>query len=410
MTGITILILLLSVAFIFIIRMYREDPETIGIERQKEDEKMASLFMEDLENGALETITETEVSYTDSELDYVDENYPTFGGIKYTPEFAKGHVACVLEIPAIKMRKSVYAGTQEEIQNDLDYWLTTQAHPYYVLGKTHYGIYGHNSTTQDLSFNRLKDVRIGDYFILTSPEYVYLYDVTDFFSDWRETVTRDIVDNFELPADKCYIITCGRNEYRYKDIVAVGTLRELYSLYEWDKVKDSITATRVENEKTVEDTREALKLSVSLSQGRVVVSVKKPDGTGVKGAKICITDEDGLFVKIGNETTRVTGENGTAMYEMSDFLEGTNYVAGLFENPDDSYRSANDVLFGITTKTISEGKIETEEVTVEKLPSDHHRTIQLVLLAITGALILACVILDITIIFGGRKRHAAGKS
>ena len=109
--------------------------------------------------------------------------------------------------------------------HDLDIWMVTAARPDYVAGVTHFAVYGHNHTIQDLSFNRLKDVCVGDVFTYTCGSDVYVYDVTSFFSDWRENVTAKYVDDFSLSPSLFYIISCGRGEHRYKDIVVEGTLR-----------------------------------------------------------------------------------------------------------------------------------------------------------------------------------------
>ena len=170
-------------------------------------------------------------------LDYADENYYMRDGVVYTPEYARGVIDCVLEVPTAGIRRGVYTGTWDDIYYDLDIWMVTAARPDYVLGETHYCIYGHNHTIQDLSFNRLKDVAEGDMFYLTAESGHYTYEVTRVFAVERDAATAEYVNNFALPSDKCYIITCGRddgvNNYRYLDLVVEGTLKRKISLEEY---------------------------------------------------------------------------------------------------------------------------------------------------------------------------------
>lgn len=180
-------------------------------------------------------------TYDFSDLDYDDPNYYMRDGIVYTPDYAKGTIQCVLEVPTAGIRRGVYTGTWEEINYDLDIWMVTAARPDYTLGETHFCIYGHNHTAQDLSFNRLKDVQVGDAFYLTAESGRYTYRVTNVFAVSRESATKDYVDNFSIASDKCYIITCGRddgvNNYRYLDLIVEGTLEEQIPLLEYAKIR-----------------------------------------------------------------------------------------------------------------------------------------------------------------------------
>lgn len=162
-----------------------------------------------------------------------DPNYYERDGITYTPEYAQGYLAFVLEVPTAGIKRGVYGGTWEEIYYDLDIWMVTLARPDYELGNTHLCIYGHNHTAQNLSFNNLAQVQVGDEFYLYAESGYYRYEVTGFFADWRSNITQNYVDNFSISSDKCYILTCGRNEYRYKDIVVEGTLAEHLTLKEY---------------------------------------------------------------------------------------------------------------------------------------------------------------------------------
>ena len=294
-----------------------EEPESAS----EEEEESA-----DSENNPW--ISTSSVKMTAAE--YEDVNYYQRGGITYTPDYARGEIIGVLEIPKAQIRRGIYGGTWEDIVHDLDIWMVTEARPDYVLGDTHFCIYGHNHTVQDLSFNRLKYVQPGDSFTITDESGVWEYDVTDFFADWREIVTSDVVDNFNLPKDKCYIITCGRDEYRYKDIVVVGTLRkdprkaddeeetseedaEESAVWQSAETKPDETETPAASpasaeaiesasETTEPESTEPLRqtrLLLDYSRG-MKVSLVGPDNEPVD-ARVILVDEDGLFVEEWSE-------------------------------------------------------------------------------------------------------------
>lgn len=173
-------------------------------------------------------------------MDWTDDVYYTRDGITYTPDYAKGYLLCVLEYPSLQIRRGVYSGTWDDIYENLDMWMVTAAHPSMVVGQTHMAIYGHNHTSQNLSFNNLKNAAIGDIFYLYSETGVYTYEVTEIFSEWRESVSSKYVDDFSISEDICYIITCGRDNFlingestRYKDFIVKGELVEHQSLTEY---------------------------------------------------------------------------------------------------------------------------------------------------------------------------------
>jgi len=159
----------------------------------------------------------------------VDTNYED-NLYRFSPEYAQGVIECVLEVPVAKIRRGVYTGA---IEHDLDLWMVVAARDEYVLGQTHYCIYGHNSTKQDLSFNNLQpNCKLGDTFTLTNEDGVYEYTITKLFSENRTRVTKNYVDNFKIDKSLCYIITCGRKEHRYRDFIVEGTLTKFTPLEE----------------------------------------------------------------------------------------------------------------------------------------------------------------------------------
>lgn len=204
--------------------------------RQKEEERIAEHYIADLtaENKRRREKEKAEKAGKASEGIRMrqDENWYTKDGITYTPDYARGRIQCVLKVPSAGICRGVYGGTMEDILYDLDIWMVVAARPDYVLGQTHYVIYGHNHTTQDLSFNRLSELKEGDRFSLTGSEGIFLYQVSRVYADWRESVAAQITDNFDLPKEKCYLITCGRGENRYKDLIIEGTLIQHRSVCE----------------------------------------------------------------------------------------------------------------------------------------------------------------------------------
>ena len=217
----------------------RQKAERMARLKQKENAKGWDDV--DGESGGSNSEDASSPTYDFSDLDYEDENYYMRDGIVYTPDYAKGTIQCVLEVPTAGIRRGVYTGTWDEINYDLDIWMVTAARPDYTLGQTHFCIYGHNHTAQDLSFNRLKDVEVGDAFYLTAESGRYTYRVTNVFAVSRDEATSNYVDNFTIGSDKCYIITCGRDDgvknYRYLDLIVEGTLEEQMPLLEYAKIR-----------------------------------------------------------------------------------------------------------------------------------------------------------------------------
>ena len=76
----------------------------------------------------------------------------------------------------------------------------------------------------------------------------YTYRVTNVFAVSRDEATRNYVDNFSIGSDKCYIITCGRDDgvknYRYLDLIVEGTLEEQMPLLEYAKIRQQSEANK----------------------------------------------------------------------------------------------------------------------------------------------------------------------
>ena len=414
-----VLLAVLIAVFVFCGIHFLRSEEVRGYIRQSREEKLADAFLEEVRmrepegesaapdeesDVAVQTQTEAGEAETASgdiapadrvDLDYTDDNYEVIDGVRYTPEYAAGKLDCVLEIPKIKMRRGVYTGTPAEIQHDLNIWMTTTAHAGYELGTTHYCIYGHNSPTQSLSFNDLKTVEPGDSFLLTTADAVYYYDVTDFFAQWRELVKSDITDNFDISADKCYIITCGRDEYRYKDIVVEGTLRKKYSIDEWygrenDPAPETIPAEIAGTGETAAAEKEKTNLTVEISGEQLVFTFLDSAGRGIPGGRLCVTDADGLFLPEYPAGLTTDAEGKTAV-PLSLFVPGEYYAAGAIDPGAEAYALPQDREFTVERKSESL-QVSSEEVQAEKLHSDYYMILWAVLLAVLAGLIVMTVI------------------
>jgi LPXTG-site transpeptidase (sortase) family protein len=228
-----------------------------GFERQETEESLADDYIDYLVKHASELDSqnssptenegESEAETKEPEtIGWFDENYLLGSdGNRWTPAYASGYLAFVLEYPNIKLRRGVYcASSYREIEKDFDMWMTVLYNPQMELGKTHLWILGHNSLTQDLSFNNVRQAKIGDTFMLYGTSGVYTYEVTDIFCEWRESVNEKYVTNMSLPNTYCYIATCGRDDMylpdgtstRYRDFIIKGELTSHISLTEYGEL------------------------------------------------------------------------------------------------------------------------------------------------------------------------------
>lgn len=257
-----ILLLLVCAAGIGISIYMITHPEEEAFERQYTEQDLADEYIEALLSGELDTYyakieefkkegadapatptRETEEGETIDESEALNYNFSddiwySRNGVTYTPEYAHGYVECVLEIPndRVRIRRGVYSGTWDDLYFNLDIWMVVAARPDYELGSTHYCIYGHNHPVQDLSFNRLRYTKKDDYFYLYTAKGIYEYLVTrDPYPVSREATTINLVDNFDISSEYCYLITCGRDEHRYMDTIVEGKLQKIYTINEWNK-------------------------------------------------------------------------------------------------------------------------------------------------------------------------------
>ncbi len=213
-------------------------PYLDGYQHQAEEESIALRYLEELQEkvagdmeGPIWEAGQLIGEEGQTEKRWSDDTYYEKDGVTYTPDYAAGTLDCVLIIPEIELCRGVYTGTWTEIYHNLDVWMATTARPDYVLGETHYCIYGHNTPRLNLSFNRLQSLSVGSIFYLINEDGAYQYQVTAILGISRSDSTK-YTDDFSIDNDKCYIITCGRNEYRYLDLIVEGSLESVKNIDE----------------------------------------------------------------------------------------------------------------------------------------------------------------------------------
>lgn len=248
-TMIGIVVMLIAVLCAVVAALLYFAPYAEGYQRQNEEKDIAVEYLQDLqelqsnpgtelnqietEDGSAESTSMDQVIESESTVaeKWSDDTYYERDGVTYTPEYAAGVIDCVLIIPEIQMCRGVYTGTWSDIVHNLDVWMATTARPDYVLGETHYCIYGHNTPRLNLSFNRLQSLSEGSVFYLINSDGAYQYQVTAIFGVSRSNSTK-YTDDFSIGNDKSYLITCGRDEYRYLDLIVEGTLETYISINE----------------------------------------------------------------------------------------------------------------------------------------------------------------------------------
>lgn len=173
------------------------------------------------------------LSLPDPDRYWTDDVYYERDGICYTPEYAAGTLDCILIIPKIQLCRGIYTGTIEDILHNLEVWMLTVSEPDCILGTTSYCVYGHNTPRLNLSFNRLQSLELQDCFYLVNSQGEYQYRVTNILGVAREQ-TQVYTQADADKAQMCYLLTCGRDAYRYLDLVIEGTLQQFTPLEDVD--------------------------------------------------------------------------------------------------------------------------------------------------------------------------------
>ena len=319
--AIPFLLILICVVFGFGL-FYFKETETEDIELQEQ-------VSQTIADEYLVQMTQREEQLYDEDLEYQDnEIYGDF-----SENNARGHVDCVLEIPSLDLRQSIFTGSVEQIEHDLRNWLPVTARADYKLGETHYCIYSHNPKNKSIRFSYAQELmKRGDYMIVTQKDRVYLYEVSNLFSEWRDKCTEKYVDNMSLKKELLYIFTCGRNEWQYKNVVVEGTLYDVYSIKDWNKNKTAYIekCKREMQGKYIEQQKEGILMDISSVGEELVVSLKTETNKMVTDVSIGVFNSDGYLVE---------GFENPIKYEGTSVkipkLEKGTYCIGLYENNTD---------------------------------------------------------------------------
>lgn len=153
-----------------------------------------------------------------------------------TPEGTQGFLEYVLDFEAVGILRGVYAGytwNDIAINRDQMYHFTVTAEEGtaddQTPGQTALVMTVHNSLRSNLAGNGLLNATVGMHFSIIAEGGIYEYQVTSVYAMNRTASQKKIMRNIpNLPKEKAYIITCGRNtslyQFRYKNMVIEGTM------------------------------------------------------------------------------------------------------------------------------------------------------------------------------------------
>lgn len=322
----------------------------------------SNLVMPDeLEESPMEGMDEFE--YEDNEI---------FGS--YSEANAVGSLDCVLEIPAIELRQSVFTGTPSQIRRNLSRWLAVTGRSDYILGSTHYCIYMHNPTNKSIRISYAQETLVpGDYMVITKDNTVFFYEMTRMFPEWRQTCTKSYTDNMSLDSTWLYIFTCARREWQGRNLVIEGKLYNTYTLTDWNENKDRYIAEYEGQYETKDIADSLLSMNIENHEGQIKVTVRRPDNTHALHCSIGIFNNDGYVV--GSEYPY------TGAPVLLDVPEG-EYIIGV---------STNNTGYGTPTPyKVNLTKKNTEINTIDKVEEEIESDGQTMM-------VVACVVL---VIFG----------
>jgi sortase (surface protein transpeptidase) len=328
---IVIIMCIAATMFVSIFKHFESESQEVQSQEQISD-RLAEEYLINIkqqeESQPSETIPNEEEPSLPSDLEYDDNEIYSY----FDESYAHGKIDCVLEIPSIDLRQSVFTGTVEQIEHDLSRWLPVTARTDYILGSTHYCIYMHNPRDKSIQISKAQEcMKIDDYMIVTKEQYVYFYRVSNIFAEWRNKCSDMYVNNMATSADKLYIFTCGRGEWQGRNLVIEGTIYDVYKTSEWINKKDEIIAqykTHLIDEPIVEpENKGALLLDLQASKNNIIATLKSPNFTQVDGCLIGIVNEDGQAIN-GFEKP-LECKNGEVTFQ--NLQDGTYYI-GVYDN------------------------------------------------------------------------------
>lgn len=398
--NIVIIIVLLLFLLTIIGILFAFDSETDEMQFQEDigeqiaDKYLIDISKEYLEQENTEIVTGPTETYP-SDLEYDDNEIYSY----YDESDAHGHVDCVLEIPAINLRQSIFTGTVEQIQHDLSKWLAVTARSDYILGSSQYCIYMHNPRDKSIQISLAQEtLKAGDYMVVTQKGTVYLYSITNVFSEWRNKCSEKYVNAFNVGSDKLYIFTCARGEWQGKNLVIEGTVYEAYSLTDWTKNQDEYIAkykneiNGVISDVIEKNTRTHINLNLSTSNDCISAHITSDNYTNAN-CTIGIFNEDGYLLDIDNNPIPV--ENSTIY--LPKLSEGKYYI-GIYECDENYY---SDVSYCVT---INKDSSKIDVITFDEQNKSEIQSIQIAKVVAISLIVLVFLIGILIIIKNSRKK------
>ena len=120
----------------------------------------------------------------------------------------------IITIPSIDLSGPVYTGSDR--MNYLDAFLFVTGYEDNRYGTGNYYIFGHQSRTYGKSFNRIKELDIGDEIIINKSGSIYTYCVTE-----METTYVMEVEKSSEETDTLYIYTCEKSSEENKPYIRI---------------------------------------------------------------------------------------------------------------------------------------------------------------------------------------------
>lgn len=391
-------ILLLIFSFMFMIvlifgTLYVWNSETRDMEQQELlSQQMADEYLLSLTERNFETPEDDEdvlpIIPENEELDYEDNRL--FG--YHTEDEAVGKLDCILEIPAIEFRQSIYTGTPSQIRSNLSKWMAVTCRADYVLGSTAYCIYLHNPTNKSIRISYAQETLVpGDYLIITQENTVYLYEMTNMFPEWREICTSKYADNKALDSSLLYIFTCARGEWQGRNLVIEGKLYNTYELSDWQQNQDMYIAEYKGQYKPIQTiTKESLKLNITNEEEKIKVSLTRPDNCQALHCSIGLFDNEGYLI---DEAYPYDG------YPMLLDLPLGEYIIGVYKN-ETEYESP--MPYQVILNKRAQTNVQTIDEREEQVESTNN-TMKYLALAITGIFSCMWVLLLIRTIVDMKK-------
>ena len=391
--AISIMLCLLIASAAFIVFYFENETQEMKSQEIVSQETAEQYIISMLQEERDSDIGETSESHS-SDLDYNDNDI--YG--RYSEKNAWGFVDCVLEIPTIDLRQSIYTGEPDQIEHDLSNWLSVTARSDYILGATHYCIYMHNPRDGSIKISKAQyDLNINDYMIVTKNQFVYLYRVSDIFPEWRNKCTDKYVNNMATDSSKLYIFTCARNEWAGRNLVVEGEVYKIYQLKDWVDNKEQYILDFKKDMGTIENSEyvpESINMTLRSENNQIIAELSTNSFKVVDFCSIGVVDADGRLVESFENPIAYNGEP----IKIPQLPVGQYYI-GVYEN-DSEYLDPNPYFVDIDSKTYTTTiTTVTEDAEMQDSSDQMMKTVALISLGVAflfGSVILIKSIVSYT--------------